>query len=393
MNKSDINFSSIPKTPGVYIFKGKRGKVLYVGKASNLRDRIRSYFSETLVRDRGRRLVDALSDSVKIDFKETENVFDAMVLEANLIKKYDPKYNIRERDNRSFPFIVITKEEFPRVIIKRGRELVKMKKDVKYSFGPFPQGSRDLLKVIRKSLPFRDKCAISGKKCFNAQIGLCPGVCSGSFSKREYAKRVREIKSLLDGKRLKVVKDLEKEMLVYAKKEDFEKAEEIRKRLMVLKHVDDVHLIKNEYVESGMRVEAYDVSHSSGENVVGVMVVLNNGELDSSEYRVFNIKKSKKRDDYGALRELLSRRFRHTEWRFPNLVVIDGGKAHINTAKKVFEDCGIKIPIVSVVKDERHRPKNILGEFERKYESHILKANNEAHRFSLSRQRRKRSIK
>ena len=181
-----------------------------------------------------------------------------------------------------------------------------------------------------------------------------------------------------------------------AKQQEFEKAEEIKRRLFALNHIQDIALIKEEPAEKAsrtIRIEAYDVAHLAGKQTVGAMAVLIDGEKATAEYRTFNIKTAKPGDDTGALHELISRRLRHPEWRFPNLIVIDGGKAQLQVAKKVLSESGVEIPVVAVVKNERHAPREILGNPEHisRREKEIIKANGEVHRFVLAKHRKKRS--
>ena len=403
MDSSKIDFSKIPESPGVYIFKGAKSKILYVGRATELRSRIRSYFSNTLEVSRGKRLVQALNKIKKIETIETSSVLDTYILEANLIKKHQPEFNVVDKDNKSFQFVCITKEDFPRVLIVRGRDLKNRLSEFSHTYGPFPKGSvlKEALKIIRKIFPYRDSCRVYdkkrkiNKKCLRAEIGLCPGTCSGDIGKREYSKCIRELRLFFEGKKKQLINSLEKDMKNYAKKKEFEKAEYTKRKLFSLKHIQDVNLIKREFAEGSsgrFRVEGYDVAHIAGKSSVGVMVVNFDGEMEKNEYRVFNIKNAKSADDVGALEEILERRLNHSEWRYPGLVVIDGGKGQLNRAKKIFEKYELDIPIVSVVKDDRHKPKDILGskEYIHTHEKEILDVNSEAHRFALSRHKAKR---
>ncbi len=400
MERKDIYLKKIPDSPGIYIFRGSKREVLYIGKAGSLRERVKSYFSNRLISDRGERLVEAVEKAKSVETIKTDSVLDALLLEVNLIKKFNPKFNAREKDNKSFPFIVITDEDFPRVLQIRGRELEKgnLSFKRKYIFGPFPKGSslKEAMRIIRKHFPFRDKCMPGkGVECFEAQLGLCPGVCSGLFSKSEYRKRIRELKLFFEGKKYKILKDLDTDMKKFAKKEEFEKAEEVRKRIFALTHIRDANLIKRGFTEGlneNFRTEAYDIAHISGKDTVGVMVVVEDGEINKSEYRVFTIKNSVKGSDTDALKEVLSRRFNHPEWRFPNLIVVDGGTQQLNTAKKEINKYNINIPVVSVKKGLGHKAVSVLGDKSYIYtkEEEILLSNEESHRFAISKHRAKR---
>ena len=193
-----------------------------------------------------------------------------------------------------------------------------------------------------------------------------------------------------------MIRTLEKEMAVLAKKHEFEKAEKIKRKIFALNHIQDIALIKADLmsleISSGLfRIEAYDIAHISGTNVVGVMTVVIDGEVDKSQYRKFKIKDDKN-DDTKNLKEVLSRRFNHPEWRFPNMIAVDGGRGQINAAKLVLEQSGLDfIKVVSVVKDERHKAREILDLEDRTLEKSVLLANSEAHRFAIKYHRLLRS--
>src|SRR3989304_2857242 len=180
--------TKLPDNPGVYIFRGPKRVILYIGKATSLHTRVASYFRRDLISTRGPIIAGMIEAAKNVDFIETDSVLEALILEAQLIKKHQPPYNTKEKDNKSFNYVVITKEDFPRVMTMRGRELGELNlkpntSNLKAVFGPFPQGSvlREALKIVRKIFPFSDNCRPNqGKSCFNAQIGLCPGVCAGT---------------------------------------------------------------------------------------------------------------------------------------------------------------------------------------------------------------------
>ena len=201
MTREELKALALPDNPGVYIFRGSKREILYIGKAASLRDRVRSYFASDISETRSSAIAQMAELAASLTWTETDSVLEALILEANLIKQHQPPYNIREKDNKSFNYLVITKGDFPRVLIVRGRELFQDWKDsdIKKLFGPFPQGSslKDALKIVRKIFPFRDACTPNaGKPCFNRQIGLCPGVCSGEINKEEYARQIAHISTL-----------------------------------------------------------------------------------------------------------------------------------------------------------------------------------------------------
>ena len=409
---------SLPDTPGVYFFVGENAEILYIVKATSLKSRVRSYFLQDIAVTRGPKIVRMLEQVADVRWQTTDSVLEALLLEAQLIKKHQPPYNTAEKDDRSFYYVIITKEAFPQVLLIRERgmdaHLVGNDMRVKYSFGPFPHGAslKEALKIVRKIFPFRDgSCkpfegspgsrvkpgmTKQAKACFNAQIGLCPGVCTSAMDAKEYAKTIRNIKLFFEGRKSTVVKHLEKEMKEYAKNLEFEKAQAVKKTLFALNHIHDVSLLKKDVAASsshtGFRIEAYDVAHLSGKDVVGVMTVVEDGLPNTSEYRQFKLK-TETNNDVGNLAEILTRRLQHTEWRFPDLIAVDGFDLQINAAKRVLDALDISIPVVGVVKDASHKPKDILGDGEmaQKYHDAILLANSEAHRFAIAFHRKRRA--
>lgn len=384
MELKDWKKKKLSDNPGVYFFKRGR-EILYIGKATSIRDRTRSYFSNDLIKTRGPAIIDMVTKSTSLTFTETDSVLEALMLETALIKKHLPKYNIKEKDDRSYNSVIITDEDFPKVFSIRSRELEK-KKDlkIKKEFGPFPNATqlRDALKIIRKLFPFYDDKKVSR---MNIQIGLSPD--PEKTTKREYQKTIRNISLFFEGKKSKIISLLEKEMKAAAMKMEFEKANEIKKTIFALNHINDVSMISDDKVSANpIRIESYDIAHMAGQNTVGVMVVMEDGDLNKNAYRKFIIRSAKGGDDVGSLKEVLTRRLNHDEWPLPKLFVIDGGKAQKNVVNRVLKEFGYEIPVVSVVKDERHKPKDILGDkkYIDKYAREILLINQETHRFAIS---------
>lgn len=393
MKKQDLAKCNLPDNPGVYFFRDGDGTILYIGKATSLKDRVRSYFNPDLMATRGLRLVTMVTLASTVTYQETGSVLEALFLESKLIKDHTPIYNAKEKDDKSFTCVVITKEAFPRVLSMRIRDFEKKftKKETFAVYGPFASLSqlREAMKIIRRMFPYRDTCEPgSVKPCFNAQLKLCPGVCTGLITEEEYKKNIANIRKLFEGRKTEIKISLEKDMKEYAKKELFEKAATVRNTLFALDHIKDISLIKEEDIVSfknnTFRIEAYDVAHISGTSRVGVMVVIEGKHIEKDQYRKFKLEEDTN-DDYEGLRQILLRRFSHKEWRYPDLIVIDGGIAHKQTAEKVLATLGLLIPCVSVVKDERHKPKDVLGDkihvdYNKK---EILLANSEAHRFAI----------
>jgi excinuclease ABC subunit C len=409
MERAELDAFNLPDEPGIYLFKEGR-KILYIGKAASLRDRTRSYFSKDLAESRSPAIVEMVKKANSIVFRQTDSVLEALILEANEIKQNMPPYNSVSKDNKSFNYLVVTKEDFPKVLIVRGRELFQNWDDakIKHLFGPFPQGLslQEAIKIVRKIFPFRDnKCTpcVEQKKvkpgsvckpCFNRQIGLCPGVCSGEMTKAEYAVTIKHIQQLFSGNFQGLKRQLVKEMKAASKNEEFEKAETLRRQCSALEHIKDVSLIKNERISAGggARIEAFDVAHTSGQETVAVMTVVDNGAIYKAAYRKFKIQ-SVGNNDVAALTEALERRLNHPEWPLPRAFVVDGGTAQLRAAEKILKKAGIEIPVVGVVKNDKHQPERLIGDTRaiQAYERDILLANSEAHRFAITWHRRRRA--
>ncbi|MFT5281041.1 MAG: excinuclease ABC subunit C [Flavobacteriaceae bacterium] len=380
----------IPSTSGVYIFLDDKKEILYIGKATSLKDRVRSYFSADMYEVRGPKIAQMVEKVSYIKIEKTDSVLEALMLESLLIKKHNPYFNTREKDNKSWNYVVITKEELPRIFTMRERELLqKDSGEYKKTFGPFPHGGQlqEALKIIRKIFPFRSKNAkVKGNEEFYRQLKLSPE--AKDSIKRSYGQVIRHISMLFEGKKNTIIEQLEKEMLKEAKHERFEDADRIKKKLWGLKHIRDIALLKKDVLEyeKDIRMEAYDVSHLGGSDDVGVMVVMHSGSLEKGEYKKFKIKQSIKGSDTHALLEILERRFLHDEWDMPDVVVIDGGLPQINVAKKFRDEKRLSFGIVSVVKDDKHNPKGFLGDKKtaEKYKEDILLLNAESHRFALA---------
>lgn len=417
MQRDDLKKFELPDEPGIYLFKQGR-KVLYVGKATSLHDRVRSYFAKDLNVTRGAYIVSMVEKATSLAWQQTDSVLEALILEANEIKRRQPPYNVDEKDNKSFNYVVVTKEDFPRVLVVRGRELFSAqggpalgrqggnsgKLKPKHIFGPFPGGLalQEAMKIVRRIFPFRDsKCFPCGspknklcKPCFNRQIGLCPGVCTGEMPKEDYAKTVRNICELFSGKFKGLKRRLASQMKAAAEGERFEEASYLRRQVNALTHIRDVSLIKADDAISaggGARIEAFDVAHTGGSETVAVMTVVHSGQPYKDAYRKFTIRTATN-NDVAALKETLERRLGHPEWPLPRVFVVDGAAAQLNAARKVLRAKGVEIPLVGVVKNEFHKPERLIGDRRaiEAFEKDILLANNEAHRFAITWHRRRR---
>jgi len=377
-----LQVKKLPMKPGVYLFLDKSGKPLYVGRATFLKRRVLSYFQ----RSRDTRLAEMLNLAVKIKHYKTDNLLEAIILEANLIKKYWPKYNVKEKDDRSFIYIVIPKTDYPRPFIVRKRELQKFVPNAAV-FGPYQSLSliKNALRIIRKIFPYSICRINSGKPCFDYQIGLCPGACAGKISKENYQKNIENLILFLRGEKKKLLKKLKSENPL---------------AILGLKHIQDVALISRDDVPVGQfsRIEGYDISHLTGKETVGSMVVFTGNVIDKTQYRLFKIKKAPANDDLRALEEVITRRFSHPEWPRPDLILIDGGKPQIDYISKVLKKRNIDIPLVGISKfggDKlvfAPKIKSSLKELIQTIKGILLKVREEAHRFALKTSRRQRNM-
>ncbi|MEK9184038.1 MAG: GIY-YIG nuclease family protein [Patescibacteria group bacterium] len=374
----------LPNKPGVYIFLDKDKGVLYVGRAVSVRNRVLSYFRDDLETSKK----EMVESAAIIKHYITDTVLESVVLEANLIKKHWPKYNVKDKDDRSFSYIIVDKGDYPRPIVIRGTTLKNFPADNFLIFGPYQSSkiARDILRVIRRIFPYSVCKPFSNKPCFHYQIRLCPGLCVGKISKTDYKKNIRNIVLFLRGEKKRLLKKLIKEN---------------PDKIKSLAHVQDTVLITRENILSQgfNRVEGYDISHFAGKETYGAMVVFTGGEKNTDEYRLFKIKSAPAGNDLEALKEVVQRRFKHKEWPAPDIILIDGGRPQVVYIGRFLRSINVNIPIIGVsklrgdalvfgagaghpFKDLALASKNLL-----------LAARDEAHRFSRTAHRRARGKK
>lgn len=359
--------TQLPRNPGVYFHKSKTGEVIYVGKASVLRNRVRQYFQNLDAKDaKTRALVSEIDD---IDWIETDSELDALFLESEMIKRYMPKYNVLLRDDKSQTFVRIdTKSQWPTVSFTRN----PLDDGAEY-FGPYynSYAIKKALRYLRKIFPYYIKQPKdTGRQDLDVHLGLSP---SPNMSRHEYMLDLRQLIKYIKGGRKDIVRNLEKNMQQAADRQEFEKASVYRNRLYNIKALqqrimfgDREHLdiskdkalaeLKNLFGlnELPARIECYDVSHISGSDVVASMVVFSNGASDRSRYRKFKLKQQKN-DDYASMYEVIYRRFSDKnlrDWGKPNLILVDGGAGQLTSAIKAMSDRGVSLPIVGVAKRE-----------------------------------------
>ena len=396
------NISKLPKSVGVYSFKRDK-QFLYIGKSSNLRKRTKNHFRKESFKNSL-----FINEVTKIGYIETDSEIAALILEANLIKKRKPKYNVIWRDDKNFFFVGITKEDLPKVFITH-QPKKELTANTKY-IGPFVEGSslKKTLKVLRKTFPYYTAKKHPKVPCSWCHLGLCPGP---NPNKKRYLKDIRNLISVLKGKRKSVLKNLKKEMYSASKTKDYEKAAEIRDQIRALEKIlshakifEKDKLIKDNWEETEKelkeilktkskisRIEAYDVSNIQGQKATGSMVTFINGKPDKNLYRRFKIKISGKPNDVAMIKEILERRLKHLEWGLADLILIDGGIAQLNIAIKAknrkSKTKNIKVMAIAKKKNElyienKKRPL-LLKNLTREIFNLILQLRDEAHRFAI----------
>ncbi|MCK4540308.1 excinuclease ABC subunit UvrC [Candidatus Parcubacteria bacterium] len=424
----DIKKIKVSQSPGVYYFLNKQGKIIYIGKAANLKSRVFSYWRKSAGLSGAKQ--EMMRQIADIKCVETDSEIEALLLESNLIKKHQPKYNIDLRDDKRFVYIKIsTEDEIPGVFITR-----KIEKQGKY-FGPFISvfAVKDALKAIRKIWPYCTERKIKNKPCFYAQIGRCVGVCGGNFDLNEYKEKIiKPIVMFLGGKKNVIIKNYElrinnlEKKLINNKNDEkiLEEITRLKRKLLNLKYIlacANVIGISEKYAADvfelakvlGLpkvpeRIEGYDISNIFGREAVGSMVVFSNGEPDKRGYRKFKIKVGSEMGDTGMLKEVLERRLKYAvnnglrseasakEWPSPDLIIIDGGKGQLNLAVRLLKKEKLGIPVIAVSKGKGLRGANALDKIffpgEKKPLElplaspalHIIKrVRDEAHRFAI----------
>ncbi|MDZ4661635.1 MAG: excinuclease ABC subunit UvrC [Pseudomonadota bacterium] len=487
--------NEFPKDPGVYLMKNPVGKIIYVGKGKNLRNRVRSYFNAS--GDQSPKTVFLVKQISHVEYIITKTEVEAFLLEASLIKKHRPKYNIRLKDDKNYPYIRLSlADKFPRLYLCR-----KVVKDGSMYFGPYTNGFvvKETIRFLNETYMVRD-CndgfmRARQRPCMTYEINRCKAPCVKLVGEKEYRKDINGALAFLNGENSKVIKNLEREMKLAAKEERFERAVKVRDSLRALEtilekqsvinanslenqdavgffgdergtlvatvHVrqgrvigqrnhflpqinlssskedvrewlvdflnqyyyenivpDEVllsveigqdltkllnevltkrkdkkvrvrfatdengrrliemaeknaesqfglHLTRSENKEKALeyiqkrlhlvrrprRIECYDISNFQGQESVGSQVVFIDGVPEKDEYRRYKIKTVTGPDDYASIKEVLERRFRHTEYDDPDLVVVDGGKGQLNQVVKVLKEIGrLDIPVVGLAK-------------------------------------------
>lgn len=355
----------LPLQPGVYFFLSREKHILYIGKARFIRKRVGGhfrFFGE--VSKEGR----MLSEVRRIEFIETSNEAEALLLEASLVKENMPKYNQELKDDKSYPFLKVTAEEYPRLLIVRRR-----KPDGSKYFGPYTSAYllRQAVKMLRREFPLRTCKKLPKKVCLMYHLRLCGGPCEAHQSRADYLAVVRELEAFLEGRRSAMVKNLSRRMKEHSHKKEYEEAKILYDEISALSVIpaarakkvepSDVLLLIKETLslpKKPSRIEGFDISNTSGKEAVGSMVVFLDGVPARREYRRFRIKTVDGIDDYRMMKEVLRRRYAGSlseKTPLPDLVLIDGGKGHLAASKEALDALELKdLPIVSIAKQHEH---------------------------------------
>ncbi len=444
--------ATLPQAPGIYCFQNRSGGNLYIGKAANLRARVRSYLKPTDARIRA-----MIEKSADLKYFRTASDIEALIAESQMIKKHKPSFNVMMRDDKQYFYVGFTGEDFPKIFlthqptswnkelrIRNNRAKIRNSKFVipnSELIGPFTDGTalKTTLRMLRRIFPYCTCTQEHNVFCLNYHIGRCIGWCCIKEQKTEvaptlegrspdrivgrvknkelesYRRNIRAIKDLLTGKRETLIRALEKEMKTLGSAQKLEDALALQRKIEKVKRVfENARIIagrESQTILDGLtelgamlnitpprRIEGYDISHIRESHAAGAMVVFENGMPQKYAYRKFKIRRTSG-GDTAMIREILRRRFQHPEWPHPDVIVVDGGKAQLNAAR---ETTPKHIPIVALKKDERHRGKSIVYKTDGAYKAAnlsrmpkqtrnlILSIDGEAHRFAVAYHKRLR---
>ncbi|OGF48971.1 hypothetical protein A3G55_00850 [Candidatus Giovannonibacteria bacterium RIFCSPLOWO2_12_FULL_44_25] len=433
----------IPQNPGVYFFRSasqrSAGKILYIGKAANLRARLNFYLR--LQKEAPPKLTALLKEASEINWEILGSEAEALIREAELIKKYRPKYNVLMRDDKQYFYVGFSKEKFPKIFVTHQPQQTKNYKLSTTNYvGPFTEGGalRSVLKTLRHAFPYCTCKKPHKRLCFNARIGRCLGFCCIAVPRKKspssksdfkspkksdffpsdfedgaanYRKNISAIKQILSGKNQSLLRELKKEMHKLSDSRKYEEAGKIRDQIMALEKIfahrgvikqdlptefgKAVRALESILGVSGInRIESYDIANIHGRFAYGSMAVFADGKIQKSEYRLFKIKSIRSSNDPAMLREVIFRRLRRREWPYPQVIIVDGGRAQLGAA------LAVKPPskIIALTKNRKHVGDHIfiqnrrepipLGNIPEPLKNLILMLDSEAHRFAISHYRK-----
>ncbi len=378
-----------------------------MGKATNIKSRALSYFRKSSPAW-PRPIEDNIDEVSSIDAIKTATVIEALILEAECIKKYWPPYNVLGKDSKSFLHVAITRDEFPKVLLVRGEDLEKTAQRYCATFGPYTQARavRDALHIIRNIFHYSNctppREGAPPRACFYYHLGVCPGVCIGAITRNDYKKIIRRVIQFFQGKRKDIIKELTRDMKAASRAQDFESAASARNQMRALTHIQDIALITSrsddERATGGInifgRIEGYDIANIQGKYAVGAMVVFDHGQPQKSQYKRFKIKTVDGQNDVASMAEVVCRRFGHPEWGAPQLLLIDGGVPQVHAVCKVLKKFHITVPVVGIAKGPSRKKiefvygahtsaaREKLADVTRLYSPMLVMIRDESHRFA-----------
>jgi excinuclease ABC subunit C len=399
----------LPEATGVYLFKDAEGRVLYIGKAKSLKNRVKSHFAGGNEYSTDSFIINRTSS---ISFLTTDSEIEALLLESELIKQNKPRYNVKLQDDKSFPYLVITNEEFPRVIIHRIREESELQDNRRY-FGPYTDVTaiKQTLNFFLRLFPVCS-CKTPRKKrtrpCLKHQLKKCSAPCIGAIDRAEYMKNITNIELFLEGKKKELIDELKQQMQVASERLDFEMAALLRDQIWALeKTIINQKVISPELsISLGLhelqealglselpaRIEAFDISNISGTDPTGSMILFVNGQPLKSGYRQFKIRTVPEPNDVAMMGEVIGRRYSRLvreQKPLPNLIIVDGGKPQLNIAKRILTELNlVTVPIVGLAKRFEHvfkpdAPNPIIISPDSPALFLLQRIRDEAHRFAL----------
>lgn len=366
---------TLPTAPGVYIYKNAKSKIIYVGKAKNLRDRVKSYFQPPI--KLGPKTAQLVENIASLEHIEVGSEIEALLLESSLIKKFKPFFNIASKDDKSPYYIHISRETYPKPVINHEPKGALV--------GPFLNRyiPTKILKLFRRIAPYCVAPRPVRKPCFYSHLNLC-NPCPGqnTLDIKHYALNIKRLKSLLRGSFFHVRSQLSRDMTTASKKQDYEQAGLLRDQLLALEQLTSAHVLPEEYISNPNliqdtraeslnslihiltpyltthnpllnlnRIEFYDNSHLAGSSPTSAMVVAVDGEITPRHYRHFTLKNKKTispstesgegekggevfvGNDVDYMRQVLERRLKRNDWPKPDLIVLDGGLPQLSVLR------------------------------------------------------------
>ncbi len=367
-NQIKTIYCGLPESPGIYLFKDENQKIIYIGKAINLKNRVKNHFDDKNDDLRHKNLIFLVK---KVDFQVVSSELEALLLEARLIKQYRPKYNSLLKDDKRYLYVGVSKEKFPKIYLLRKPEIEKNPADW---FGPFPTASaiKEILRLLRRIFPYRSCKKLPAKPCLYHYLKLCPAPCINPAE--NYSQSIQKICLFLSGQIKPLIKLLTDQMKEAADKEAYEEAEILKRQAQMIEDLlarrpksanqgrteKQLQQLKNLLIRyQGYdpflihRLEAYDISNLGKEIIVGSMVAFTNGEPETDQYRQFKIL-NQGQDDFGSLKQVVLRRLNHQEWVLPQVILIDGGKGQVSAVFEALKEKRLvgKIGLLGLTKEK-----------------------------------------